>query len=71
MNADSQREFLRALLDENASIDLDVLQTGEGEWVIHGVFPFDGEVPMAVFATRDEAQQVLDEVCGFRPIEDV
>jgi hypothetical protein len=69
--ASAQLEFLRALLDEHASIDLDVIQIREGEWIIHGVFPYDGEVPMAVFDTQAEAQRVLDEACGFGGIEDV
>jgi hypothetical protein len=69
--AESQLEFLRALLEEHASIDLDVIEIRQGAWVIHGNFPYDGEEPMAVFDTRAEAQRVLDEVCGFRPIDDL
>ena len=68
-DADSQLAFLRELLAEHASIDSDVLEVREDVWMIHGIFPYDGEVPMAVFNTRDEARRVLDEVCGFQPGE--
>jgi len=61
---DNQLRFLRALLEDNASIDGDVLELGHDRWAIHGVFPYDGEVPIAVFGTYDEARHVLDEVNG-------
>jgi len=54
--------FLRTLMQENASIDLNVAKFGSS-WAIHGVFPYDGEEPMAVFDSYAEAKQVLDEVC--------
>jgi hypothetical protein len=60
----SQLEFLRDLVQENASIDLDVIEFGPSAWAIHGRFPYDGEVPMAVFDTYDEARQVLEQICG-------
>jgi hypothetical protein len=69
-DASSQLDFLRALLSENAYIDLNVLEIREGAWVIHGDFPYDGEVPMAVFSTQAEAQRVLDEVCGITPLDE-
>jgi hypothetical protein len=62
-----QLEFLRVLLQENASIECDILKWGNDSWAIHGVFPYDGEVPMAVFDTYDEAQQALNEARGVRP----
>jgi hypothetical protein len=61
-HADDQLEFLRALLDERAFIDDDVLEFGTNGWAIHGVIPYDGEVPMAVFGTYNEARHVLDEL---------
>ena len=60
--SDGRLQFLRELLEENASIDGDVLEFGQGAWAIHGVFPYDGEVPMAVFATYEEATYVLDKI---------
>jgi hypothetical protein len=57
-----QLELLRALLAENASIDDDVLDVGNNTWMLHGVMPYDGEEPMAVFDSREEAQRMLDEV---------
>jgi hypothetical protein len=62
--SDRQAEFLREVMQENASIDADIVAFGNGSWAIHGMFPYDGEVPLAVFETYDEARQVLDEVCG-------
>jgi hypothetical protein len=60
--AETQIEFLRVLLTEHAEIDCDVIEIREDVWIIHGIFPYEGEVPMAVFNTRDEAQRVLDEL---------
>jgi hypothetical protein len=63
-SADAQIEFLRELLYEHAEIDCDVIEIREDVWIIHGIFPYDGEVPMAVFNTRDEALRVLNELRG-------
>jgi hypothetical protein len=62
-----QLQFLRELLQENASIECDILKWGSDNWAIHGVFPYDGEVPMAVFDTYEEAQRALNEVRGITP----
>jgi len=61
---DRQLQFLRALLDDNASIDGDVLQISETTWAIHGDIAVDGEVLMAEFASYEEARYVLDQVRG-------
>jgi hypothetical protein len=65
--SDQQLEFLRVLLSENASIDFDILEIAEHTWAIHGVWPYEGEVPMAMFASYDEAARVLGEICGVMP----
>ena len=62
--SDRQYEFLYELLYEHASIDCDVIEIAKGTWAIHGVFPYEGEVLMAVFGTYDEAKHALDEVRG-------
>lgn len=54
-HSDRQRRFLRELLEENALIDDDVLEIGNDTWAIHGFFPYEGEVQMAMFDTYDEA----------------
>jgi hypothetical protein len=58
-NPQRQLEFLRELLQENASIGGDVLEIARNTWAIHGVIPVDGEVLMAAFETYDEATLVL------------
>ena len=63
-DSERQLQFLRELLTENAWIDGDVVELAQDTWAIHGVFPYDGEVPMAVFDTYVEAKYVLDEVRG-------
>ena len=68
--SDQQLQFLRELLAENASIDADILEIREDIWAIHSVFPYDGEVPMAMFGTYDEAAQVLGEVRGITPLDE-
>jgi hypothetical protein len=57
-----QLQFLLELLDENASIDGDVLEISNDTWAIHGEIPVDGEVLMAEFHTYDEARNVLNQV---------
>ncbi len=66
-DSDSQLPFLEELLEENTSIDGDVLEIGNDAWAIHGVLPYDGEVPIAVFHTYAEAKRVLDDLRGPTP----
>jgi hypothetical protein len=66
-HSDGQVEFLRILLEEHAWMDDDVLEVAAGTWAIHGVIPYDGESPFAVFGTYDEAKYVLDEVRRTQP----
>jgi hypothetical protein len=62
-DADERVSFLRTLMQEDGAVDLDILKYGNDAWAIHGVFPYDGEVPMAVFDSYDEAKRALDAVC--------
>ena len=62
--SDGQLEVLREMMEEGASIDGDVLEIAKDTWVVHGVVGYDGEVPIALFATYDEAKHVLDQVPG-------
>jgi hypothetical protein len=64
LDRDRQLQFLRALLEEHAWIDGDVLHISDDAWAIHGEIPVDGEVLMAEFTSYDEARDVLDEVRG-------
>jgi hypothetical protein len=59
---DRQLQFLLALLDDNASIDGDVLEISEDTWAIHGQIAVEGEILMAEFGTYDQARNVLDQV---------
>jgi hypothetical protein len=59
---DRQLQFLLELLDDNASIDGDVLEISNDTWAIHGQIAVDGEILMAEFATYDQARNVLDRV---------
>jgi len=61
-HSERQLQFLRVLLEENAWIDDDILEISQETWMIHGVFPYNGEVPMAVFDSPDKARHVLDQV---------
>ena len=60
--SERQLEFLRVLLEENAWINDDILEISQEAWMIHGDFPYNGDVPMAVFDSPDEARHVLDQV---------
>ena len=59
---DRQLQFLLELLDDNASIDGDVLEISNDTWAIHGQIAFEGEILMAEFGTYDQARNVLDRV---------
>jgi hypothetical protein len=59
---DRQLEFLLDLLDDDASIDGDVLEVNNDTWAIHGQIAVEGEILMAEFGTYDEARNVLDRV---------
>ena len=60
--SDGQLQVLREFVEEGASIDGDVLEVAKDTWVVHGVVGYDGEVPIALFDTYDEAKHVLDQV---------
>jgi hypothetical protein len=59
---DRQLQFLLELLDDNASIDGDVLEISKDTWAIHGQIAVEGEILMAEFATYDQARNVLDRL---------
>jgi hypothetical protein len=55
-------QFLRDLVEENASIAGDVLQIGDNLWAIHGYIPVDCDVLMAEFDSYDEAANTLAQL---------
>ena len=59
---DRQLQFLLELLDDNASIDGDVLEISNDTWAIHGQIAVEGEILMAEFGTYEQAKNVLDRV---------
>jgi hypothetical protein len=58
----NQLQFLRDLVEENASIAGDVLQFGDKVWAIHGYIPVDCDVLMAAFDSYDEAVNTLEQL---------
>jgi hypothetical protein len=56
---DGQLQFLRDLVEENASIAGDVLQVGTNQWAIHGFIPVDCDVLMAAFDSYEQAAITL------------
>jgi hypothetical protein len=60
--SDDRLQFLRGLMEENASIAGDVVQVGVNLWAIHGSIPVDGDVLMAEFDSYDQATSVFDEL---------
>lgn len=66
-SADSRHELSRsdlqvveALIDERYPFDCDVIQVNENTWAIHGPIPVDGEVILAEFSTREDAEVALE-----------
>ena len=58
----NQLEFLRELVEENASIAGYVVQLGDNLWAIHGFIPVDCDVLMAEFDTYEEATSTLEQL---------
>ena len=58
----NQLQFLRDLVEENASIAGDVVQLGDNLWAIHGFIPVDCDVLMAEFNSYDEATITLEQL---------
>ena len=51
--------FIEELVDEQATVDGDVLAIDEHTWAIHGSIGVDGEVIMAEFGREEDALAVL------------
>ena len=58
----NQLQFLRDLVEENASIAGDVVQLGDNLWAIHGYIPVDCDVLMAEFDSYEEATNTLEQL---------
>ena len=58
----NQLQFLRDLVEENASIAGDVVQLGDNLWAIHGFIPVDCHVLMAEFDSYEEATNTLEQL---------
>jgi hypothetical protein len=61
---DDQLPYIRKLVEEDGAIVGDAVEIRKDRWVVHGVLPYGGEVPMAVFDSYEEAKRALDEVLG-------
>lgn len=61
-HANNQLQFLRDLVEENASIAGDVVQLGDNLWAIHGFIPVDCDVLMAAFDSYDQATNTLAQL---------
>ena len=55
-------QFLRNVVEENASIARDVLQIGDNLWAIHGYIPVDCDVLLAEFDSYDQAANTLEQL---------
>jgi hypothetical protein len=57
--APGDMQVVQALIDENYPYDCDVFPVDESTWAIHGPIPVDGEVILAEFASKEDAQVAL------------
>ena len=55
-------QFLRDLIEQNASIAGDVLQIADNLWAIHGYIPVDCDVLMSEFDSYDQAAKTLEQL---------
>jgi hypothetical protein len=54
-----QVEFLRELIDANATVAGDVIRIGVHTWAIHASISVDGSVLVAEYDSLEEANEVL------------
>jgi hypothetical protein len=65
-NADAQHELrasdmqvVQALIDVQYPYDCDVIPINDNTWAIHGPIPVEGEMILAEFSTKEEAELAL------------
>jgi len=56
----SDLQTVRALIDVRYEFDRDVIPINENTWAIHGPIPVDGEVILAEFRTKEDAEVALE-----------
>ena len=61
-SASIQLEFLRALIDANATVAGDVVRVGVTTWAIHASIPVDGSVLVAEYDSLAEAFEDLRQL---------
>jgi hypothetical protein len=52
------------IVDENVRVERDPIPIGDHTWAIHGSIPVDGDVLVAKFDSRDDADAALARIAA-------
>ncbi len=57
-------ELIEVLIDEHVRIDCNIIPIEDGTWAIHGSIAVDGNVILAEFDSRDDAEAALERIAA-------
>lgn len=58
----SELEIIEVLIDERVRFDCNLIQIDAQTWAIHGSIAVDGEVILAEFSNKDDAETALERL---------
>jgi hypothetical protein len=56
----SELEIIEVLIDEHVRVNCNLIQIDAQTWAIHGTIAVDGEVILAEFSNKDDAETALE-----------
>ena len=60
--ANPELRVIEELIDEHVRVDCNLIQIDRQTWAIHGVIAVDGEVILAEFSNRTDAELALERI---------
>jgi hypothetical protein len=60
----SEERVVRTLIEEHVQVSCQLLPIDEHTWAVHGSIAVDGEVILAEFDDRDDAELAVEEIAG-------
>jgi hypothetical protein len=59
---DADQRIVQEIVEEHIQVSCDLVVIDEHTWAIHGSIAVDGEVLVAEFEDRDEAESAVEEI---------
>jgi hypothetical protein len=60
----AEERVVRALIDEHVQVSCELVPIDDHTWAIHGSIAVDGEVIVAEFDDRDDAEIAVEEIAA-------